>query len=514
MKRSFLTGAFILLAGCGANLHAVKGDESATQMTFNDALKINDGEAAAAAVEQGHLDPVTSRTAVLARMTKNVREDDVAGAMRLASSYGLGKEEQASFGRTVFEELYDAGLCIRAVKLATTFDLGERYGERAVQCVRKISVIEAGALVCDADVGDAYRKGLVDDAWQSLEDLPTEKRFAMLETLIESDCPLPKARAAAWFPRTLVEPSGLRIGRMLVNKGRVRHWSWDIQAMFRQLLMAAINLNVERQAAEIMEDDAFILEDTVVDPYQHYLIANHRCEDAVKLVLKRKLAFARAESIFDEAKCVGVSFDGLAWFIREDAAQWFDLAMRDQKHRLARRLADKLPVPKAMIVLVETATLYAGDYDALMDFPPHEGETADQQQDRVLKDALDREEEWFVVRWNLYGFNGRVITEVRLNGWIERAYLHALFRKDWRLAASCISKHTAPASAIEGERLAFEEALRAEDANTAIELARIYKLGSEYQSRAAVLKSRQFQGAERQKVKVKARPTAPKDWNP
>lgn len=463
-----------LLAGCAARQHAAKGDEAPP-----------------------------SRQATLDEMTKLVENDNIPTALEMAEERKLSKPEQARFAQGMFDTLIHDGLCVRAIQLAKTFGLGPRYGETAVQCVRRLSTVEAAVVVCDADVSEAYRAPLIEEAWDSLDALPADKRFAMLDTLIESTCPLPEARAAAWFPKTLTEISGLRLSRMILHTAVNRKWSWDVQGMFRQVLTAAIGFDADAHAQATIEDTLFTPNDADLDAYIAYKIAHLRCEDAAMLMVSRRLPMARAEAIFAHPKCGGTAFINLAWRIAGDDAQpWFDLAMKRQKYRLARLLAPKLKDPKAAAERAETGALDALDFDAVMDFPAHDGEHLEQQQDRVLQAALDRNEEWFVVRWNVYEQNH--VDPKRRDGWIERAYLHALFRKEWKTAADCIAKHSVAATAAAAERLAFEEAMRAENADAAIDLARVYKLGDDCAKRAAILKAHQRQEAERAKARAKA----------
>jgi hypothetical protein len=409
-------------------------------------------------------------------------------------------------------------MCVRAAELAKAFGLGTTYGQAAVECLRQGSPVEAAAVSCKADVGDAYRDEVVREAWASMETLTGDDRFAALEVMLDASCGPMEAPAKAWFPRTMADASKLHFGRMILERAQALKWGWDFKAMYRELLKAAIGFDAEGEAQYVIGDEAFAAEDADYDLYLAYQVAHVRCDEAAALVAKRGLGLPKAETIFSDAKCFGASYGSLDWNIQEkDAPAWFDLAMRYGRVRLARKLADKLKDPKPAIEKVEKAAFDGGDFDAAMDFPARDGEDARQHQDRVLQAALDRGDEWFVVRWNVYGQNQ--VETSRRDGWIERAYLHALLRKDPKMAADCIAKHSVAATAEAGERVAFEEAMRAQDADTAIDLARVYKLGDDCARRAARLKARQIQAAERAKAEAaaarrKKRSKASGDWNP
>lgn len=463
------------LAACGARRPHVQGDEA----------------------------PPPSLQETLDAMTGLVENDNIPTALELAEERKLPKAERIRFAQGLFDTLVHDGMCIRAAKFARAFGLDHAHGETAVQCVRRIDVIEAATVVCDADVDDAYRAALLAEAWDSLDALPADKRFAMLDTLVESTCPLPEARASAWFPKTLLDPAGLRLSRMILHVAISQKWGWDAQSLFRQALAAAIGFDAVQRAQETIDDTAFVPNDADLDSFLGYQIAHLRCEDAAMTVVSRKLPLARAEAIFAHPRCLGAAMTGIGWRVADDDAQaWFALAMKYRKYRLARLLAGKTKDGNALMEKVETAALDALDFDAVMDFPPRDGEHAEQHQDRVLQGALDRNEEWFVVRWSIYQQNQ--VQVPRRDAWIERAYLHALLRKEWKMAADCIAKHSVAATAATAERLVFEEAMRAEDAPAAVELARQYKLGNDCARRAAVLQFRKNQEAERAKAKAKA----------
>jgi hypothetical protein len=514
MRSLILMILSIVLIACAAAQPKVRMSAADGEMAFTEALERAEGKKARAAVAAGLIDPARALRMVEARMLDLVRTENIEVARHLAQGYGIPESDRRRIAENIFSDLIKDAMCVRAAAFAKSFKLEKRFGEEAVDCVRNTSAVQAAAIVCTADVNEEYRLGLIRQAAKTLEGLTPLEAVSGMGTLLESDCPMPEAIAARWFPASLGWPATLWHGRSVLEKAVKLEWAWDLQTRYRAFLAAAIGFKDEDQVKWVMNESSFRPEPADFAVAIAHFIDAYRCEDAVMIIVRHRLPIAEADALFALPKCSGTSFTGIFWRLdKTDARPWFDLSMNRGRYALARHLCENLQPADSCAAKVETAALAAGDFDAAMEFNPL-GETKESLQDRILESALAHGEEWFVIRWSSYAAKQMQILPARRDGWIERAFLHALFRKEWKSAAECIAEHGTPAVAEAGKRLAFEEALLALDADTAIDLAKRYKLGADPSTRAAQLKFKQIQERERKKAGVKKPQQRDADWRP
>ena len=379
---------------------------------------------------------------------------DVMEAKSIADKFELDRAIQVEFAQKSFDESIASGSCDVAADLAFWFDLGEAYADGAINCAMAKYGFDLSFfsytihVVCNRPGTKALQSKVVDSWIQEFKRLDPAHRGYTLMASVGALCPLTSKQYSDLFAIGL-QDKNLEFAKIMLGEG-----------------------NFEKTAAD----------------YENFIalaVAQYKCGMAADVALEQKFPKSALEAIFLNPKCFG----GTLWemdlkLVSSEKVGWlFDLSLRAREFKLARRIIKTFSLDEDYFKRVADECFAAQDYEEVLRFEPWGKESGADYRDRILNRVLDANEEWFVTRFVVehsdpFG-DSNFFSEAQRNVWVERAFLRALRRNAYDLAADIARQHKGAGFGDWGARLAFEAALLAKNTDQARYIARRWHLNKE-----------------------------------
>lgn len=370
----------------------------------------------------------------------------VGQAKAISQTFQLDREIEAAFARKIFEYLVINNSCEVAADLVLYFDLGLTYADKAINCAQPYPSFQRAHLACRRpsikDLQSKLKDGWIENFKQSRPDQRDYDSMAKIAVI----CSLTADQYADLFAIG-IEDKQLAFALAILEKGDFKKTSSDY--------------------------DKFIA----------MAVARFQCGVAAAVTLKYKLPDATVEALFLNRKCFGGNFRevDLGLVPPKKIFWFFDLSLQAQEYTLARNLVEKFQLADPYFDRIVDEAINARAFDEIIDLDPPEDYDKHLYKNQILERIMDLDEEWFVARY--------VITRVEnWKAWIERAYLHALRRGAFELAADLAKKHELLEFTRWGIALAFDGACQAQNLDEAETIVRHHKLEREALNRVVLLR--------------------------
>jgi len=241
-------------------------------------------------------------------------------------------------------------------------------------------------------------------------------------------------------------------------------------------------------------------------------VEQYQCAMAASMALKNKLPDQVVEKVFLSRKCQGGNLGEVeVKLVPPKNAEWFfNLSLKAQEFLLARKTIKEFSLGKDSFDKAVEEGMKVNDYGEVLLFEPWDKERAEDFRDGILNKMLDANEEWPIIRFlgdhSSGGTELKLFSDTQKAGWTERAFLHALRRGAYDLAADISSTDKRSDFKDWGIRLSFDEAMKARNPDMAKLIAKVHHLDKDkdIMRRVAMLYFEKNQEKERQKIKDEA----------
>ena len=462
---------------------------------------------------------------VLAEMSRHIRNDLVVLAKIVSRDLELDRATETAFAQNTFDLMVKSSNCWGAADVAFYFDLGPAYADRAINCGMSVyEVNKALLLACNRSGTPELISWLTRVAVEDFKHTSPDHRDYDSITEISKICSLTAEQYLDLFAISIADQRLYLALEMIVVLGYAKNiGDLDLQPLYRRLFQAAMatpNDGNLKFVQEMFKKDGFKKISADYDNFIAVAVERFNCGLAMTVAIERKLPDAALEAIFLNPKCSGAVFDDVELeLIPPKRAGWFlDLSLQAGKFFFARKLVDKFSMGDSDVNRIVDEALAAKALDQVMDFDPPSDQDKRAYQDSILDRIMDADEEHFVVRFAVSCIKSQCNVEENWHGWIERAYLHALRRGAFELAAEIAGKYDSSEFSQYGVNLAFDQACQAKNLDEAELIVRRFKLGRKAMDRVVILRY-QIKKAEERKKWLESRKRQERacqksgDWN-
>ena len=408
----------------------------------------------------------------------------VGWAKAMARKFQLDRATETAFAQDVFSYLVINNSCEIAADVVLYFDLGPIYADKAINCAQPYPFpVHVARLACRVPGTKDLRSKLINGWVNNFQQSQPAQRDYVSMAEIAVLCPLTADQYADLFAIGLKDKQ-LEFTRIMLEKGN-----------FKKILA---------------DYDNFIA----------MAVAQFQCGMAATVALKHKLPDATVEALFLNPKCFG----GNLWEVdpalisSKKVYRFFELSLEAHEYLFARNLVEKFNLADTYFDRIVDEAIAAKDFSSIIDFDPPAGLDKRLYQDGVLEKLMDSNEEWFVVRYAI-SRSTTFSSDVDENwyAWIERAYLHALRRGAFELAAEIAYKYELTEFSKWGINLAFDGACQARNLDEAETIVRRYKLGREALNRVVLLRYQKNKEEKKKRMESRQRQKrvcgSSDDWN-
>ncbi len=426
------------------------------------------------------------------------KEIGVGTVKEISNTFQLDRATQTAFALKVFDFYVVNDFCEIAADTVYQFDLGPAYADKAINCAQSSpgsNYLSAARLACSRPGTKELQRKLINGWVENFKQSSPDKReyylFRGYLTVFISEYDS-MAEVASKCPLTADQYLDLfAIGLK------------DKKPEFAKAILDKGNFN-----KTLADYDNFIA----------MAATQYQCGMAATVALKQKMPDSAIETLFQNPKCLGGTLKEIDLaLVPQPKVDWFfNLSLRTHEFVLARHIVKTFSLGKNNFERVVSEGLAAQYYDHVLGFEPWDGERTEDYRDGILNKVLDANEEWAVTRFVVENSTplGFGFTEIHRNAWIDRAFLHALRRGDFNLAADISRKHTGIGFSDWGTRWAFEGAIQAKNADSARFIAKRWHLDDNALKRVAMLYwEKNKEKARQQALKLKRECEASKDWS-
>lgn len=458
--------------------------------------------------EEKKLGPWALRKAGFAYSSQLIEDDSVFIAYMTVEKLGLSKEGTRAFAETMYALMQRKGECVIALEVATTFGLPDYpFAADSLECIEtKHGTAAALAYACLKSAPEPslsrYKKGFLANLPRWYTQAGRETDFSDAVTRCEWN--RGDLEGLLIFLRKVPDP---KLAAYVLGKLEPYLPEKEIYAIAVSLFDQGLAASDAERAGLILKSWPKALDDTRRKALVKAYIAKRECAEALALTHTLKLDDATIDAVFTDPMCVVSSFDTFETdlYYADDGAwlKYFTFALKHDHFHLARRLADRAQKArkddKDSHELLIAKGLDAGAHALLLSLAPPPGEEAETYREGIFEHALDHGREWTAATFaNQYATTPPAI--------VERAYLRAMERGEWILAAQIAEKYGDPKKLESRARLAFEMAMIAEKPKDAQFIMRVTRLKDpELTRRAALMRFRQKREEERKAAQEKRR---------
>ncbi|TSC85102.1 MAG: hypothetical protein G01um101413_486 [Parcubacteria group bacterium Gr01-1014_13] len=443
------------------------------ELTFEDRelaadSKVDHYAKAKAIADKKKVDRRVVIAAVTATMWQKViltREVGVGEAKDISKVFKLDRATEEAFAQEVFAFLTKNDFCETAADVVYHFSLGAVYADKAINCAvasTSADYVQVARLACKRPGTKELQSKLINGWVENFKQIRPELReYHSYWKAVFVDEYEPMGKIADMCPLTT--------------------------GQYADLFAIGLNDKKFSFAKAILEKDGFKKTPADYENFISLAVTQYECGMAAIVAIKQKLSDKTVEAIFLNPKCLGGTLGQVdPVFIPQSKAEWFfNLSLKAQEFVLARRAIEKLSLGKNHFDKLVTEGLAAQDYAEVLNIEPWGGERVQDYRDGILNKILDANEEWSVTSFLVQHKDG--LSDTYIIAWNERAFLHALRRGAFDLAADIAHSDTRADFKNWGIRLAFDSALQARKAEVARFIARRYKLDKDALQRVAML---------------------------
>lgn len=348
---------------------------------------------------------------VLTEMWQEVmlsRGAGVTKAKELSRQFQLGRATETVFAKNAFAYLIKFKSCENAANVVFSFNLGPTYADKAIDCAKFVyspNHLEVARLACLRPGAKERLNSLIAGLVKSFKQTSAAYRDYEVMSVIVAMCPLTGNQYSELFA-VGVEDKQFRFARAVLKKNEFKKTAADYQ----NFIAAAV--------------------------------AHFQCGLAATVAIEYGLPNDIVEAVFLNPKCFGNTLSEIDLeVIPFQKSIWlFDLSLQAHEYLFARNLVDRFNLADAYFNRIVDEAVSAKDFSQIIEFDPPTDWDKNLYQDQVLDKILDLNEEWFVV---LYAVSNAKSGDAEKNwyNWVERAYLRALRRGAFELAAGIAEKH-------------------------------------------------------------------------
>ena len=366
-------------------------------------------------------------TAMWQEIMINKEEMGVKEAREISRKFQLSQAVEASFAKNAFHHLIKYRSCEKAASVVFWFNLEPAYADKAIDCAGSLygpNHIAVARLACIKPGAKDFQRKLITGWIKNFKQTSSVYRDYDLLAEIAAICPLVGGDFSELFAIGM-EDKQFKFARAMLN---------------------------EKDFKKVPVDyDGFIAA----------AISHFQCGLAATVAIEHELSDDVVEAIFLNPRCFGgtLSEIDLETVPRKKIFWLFDLSLQAREYAFARNLVDKFQLADSYFDRIVDEAIGARDFQQIVDFELPADRDVHLYQDGILDKIMDLNEEWFVVLYAVSKAEEK--SDKNWHGWVERAYLHALRRGAFELAAGVAEKHEQPEFGRWGIKLAFESACEA-----------------------------------------------------
>lgn len=500
----------------------------ANEREFNRQFNLENYEDASQFAKEKKVDRKVVSDTVLGAMWREVYGvGNIQEAWSIANKFQLDNATQKVFARDAFNYVLRAMQCNLAADVAFYFRMDQTYADSAILCAEAVLTINSAIQMACEKPGTLDVQNKIKAGWLKAfqEATPSTRDYWPISQVIE-ECPFTADEYLDLYNTCLSDDQlywAFAVASTLGDKKLMT--ANNVQSLYRSVFQAAIATSSRGQAPSvyvsgyvnlkvakmILEEKKFVRNTADYDSFIASAIAQFQCGLAATVAIEHNLPSATVEAIFLHQRCLGgtlseIDPDIVSPMIR----QWvFELSLRAREYRFARALVSTFEMGDDAFKQIVDEAIDAKDFVAIMDLDPPKDWDKTLYQWWVLGRLVDIDEEWFVAVYAVANDASNFWVETNWYLWVERAYLHALRRGAFELAADIAAKHNDSDFTDWGVRMAFDRACEADSLADAENVARRYKLGKQAVRRVALLLLKKTQLEEQKKKKQACK----KDWN-
>ncbi len=512
----------ILLCACASGISmkhptAVEVDRAAeieaNYREFQEELTDGDYDKAKATVDQKKVDHRKVVEAVLTAMWRKMQTNrDIESVQKIAQKFELDRPTELVFAQSAFNYSLKNKHCELAADLAFWFHLEPSYADRAIHCALLAygpkHPEDVARLACTRPGTKKLLNQLMDGWFGSFKQNSPDKRNYLLMGGIAALCTFRADQYVDLFNIGMEEKKFDFALDMLTTPAKKGIIIKDSQLLYRLLYQAGFDtpksgllglannglLGQNKSSQTRLEELVFakrMLEESnfkkTPEDYDRFIaaaVSQFQCGIAATVAIGQDLPDNVVEALYLNPGCLGGNlYQVSAALVPLKKADWFfDLSLQAHEYYFARNLFEKFDLGNSYFDRIIDAAILARDFDDILEFDPPSGEDKQNYQDRILERIMDLDEEWYVVRYAV----AQPAYQENWYAWVDRAYLHALRRGAFQLAADIAEKNNTPEFMVWGINLAFESACKDGNLKEAEIIARRY-LDKQALQRVAVL---------------------------
>lgn len=452
---------------------------------------------------------------------------NVPEAKNIGDKMGLDEPTQKVFAQDAFGYLLRAKQCGLAAEVAFYFGLDQTYADSAIVCAEESFTINFTIQLACEKPGTLAVQNKIKAKWLKAfhQATPSTRDFWPISQVVE-ECPFTADEYLDLYNTFITDDQlywAFAVASTLDDKKLMT--PDNVQTLYQSVFQAAItkpsggsvnsvyvsgytNLKVAKM---ILEEKKFVRKAADYDSFIASAITQFQCGLAATVAIEHNLPSATVEAIFLHQRCLGGTLNEIdPHIVSPMIRQWvFELSLRAREYRFARALVSTFAMGDEYFEQIVDEAINAKDFLAIADMEPPADWDKIIYQWWILGRLVDVDEEWFVAVYAVAHEGTYLLVDINWYLWVERAYLHALRRGAFELAADIAAKHNDSDFIDWGVKLAFEHACDADNLAEAENVVRRYKLGKQAARRVALLRLKKTQAEEKKKKKQ----ACEKDWN-
>lgn len=471
---------------------------------------------------------VVRDTALLAMWREIYGTINAQEAWNIAQQIRLDGATQKVFARDAFNYSLRSNQCRLAADVAFYFRMDQAYADNAILCAEKYNSLNTAIQMACEKPGTLDVQNKIKANWLTAfhEASPSTRDYWPVSQIIE-ECPFTADEYLDLYNTCLSDDQlywAFAVVSTLDDKKLMT--ADNVQSLYRSVFQAAISTSSRGQAPlvyvsgytnlkaakMILEETKFIRDAADYDNFIASAISQFQCGLAATVAIEHKLPTATVEAIFLHPRCLGGTLSEIdPHIVPPMTRQWvFELSLRAREYLFARALVSTFDMGDEYFEQIVDEAIGAKDFLVIVDMEPPDDWDKISYQWWILGRLVNSDEEWFVTVYAV-ARDGTYWGMVEINWylWVEQAYLHALRRGAFELAADIAAKHKESDFTDWGVKLAFDYACDADSLADAENVARRYKLGKQASRRVSLLRLKKTQAEEKKKKKQ----ACEKDWN-
>lgn len=435
----------------------------------------------------------------------------VKSVKKLGRLFQLPRERELSFARNFFNQAIVNRYCEKAVSIAFHFDLGAKRIDEGIGCAVEHSLFFSFAedvprIACTTRGTPEFLEQLMDTWVQDFRATSPSFRIHSSMREIASLCPFNDKHLLDLFTIGLADKKpDFALAMLQMSKASGFFLRYDV--LYRRLYEMTIGLPYDlynlKTANRILGERDFIKTPADYDQFIALAISRFHCEIALASAMEHRLPNDKIRSIFFHQRCLSADLKEFDFdVVRPEQAGWlFETSLQAGRFLFARNLVSKFSMGQDAIRRIVDEAWFAKDFDTLMELDPPFNISQRDFRESLLEKMLDSDEEWFVARYVIAQGGNPETGYTKWSywyNWLERAYMHALYRGAYELAADIAGKHILRAWSVWAVQLAFDQAMKNNDPESAKIIAKRWNLGNDAVHQAVLLGWKKVQAESRE----------------